>query len=198
HFIGRGIAIQLRLRFGGTASSDHDIVIHQKCHSTGDHISAGMQIIRPHVVVAQLKLRYGFECHRARCFHSANTSRRSQMIADAVCPAESRAGDDFLVINPFALEAAFPAMRDMSLPRHGTKLAIGRHGNTVHNTSMLPPPLWAEGKSQSVPLRACSRSMASNRALKFPLPKLREPWRSITSKKSVGRSQTGLVKICKR
>src|SRR5690242_16363594 len=50
----------------------------------------------------------------------------------------------------------------------------------------------------SVPRRACSRSMASNSALKFPFPKLREPCRSMTSKKSVGRSSTGLVKICSR
>src|SRR5262245_33891333 len=50
----------------------------------------------------------------------------------------------------------------------------------------------------SVPLRACSRSIASNSALKLPLPKLREPWRSMTSKNSVGRSSTGLVKIWSR
>src|SRR5262245_1554445 len=37
-----------------------------------------------------------------------------------------------------------------------------------------------------VPLRACSRSIASKSALKFPLPKLREPCRSITSKNNVG------------
>ena len=46
------------------------------------------------------------------------------------------------------------------------------------------------------PRAACSRSIASNRALKLPLPKLRLPLRWITSKNSVGRSSTGLVKIC--
>ena len=49
--------------------------------------------------------------------------------------------------------------------------------------------------SQSVPRRACSRSMASNRALKFPLPKLCAPRRWMISKNRVGRSSTGLVKI---
>src|SRR5262249_13399960 len=51
-------------------------------------------------------------------------------------------------------------------------------------------------QSYNLPRRACSRSIASNSALKFPLPKLREPCRSITSKNSVGRSPTGFVKIC--
>jgi hypothetical protein len=37
-----------------------------------------------------------------------------------------------------------------------------------------------------LPRRACSRSIASNNALKLPTPNPREPWRSITSKKSVG------------
>src|SRR5262249_46320281 len=64
-----------------------------------------------------------------------------------------------------------------------------------------PPSTGARGAkrspvSHSVPRRACSRSMPSNGALKLPLPKLREPRRWITSKNSVGRSATGLVKIC--
>ena len=49
-----------------------------------------------------------------------------------------------------------------------------------------------------LPRRACSRSIASNSALKLPLPKPCEPCRSISSKKTVGRSCTGLVKICSR
>ncbi len=52
--------------------------------------------------------------------------------------------------------------------------------------------------AQRLPRLACSRSMASKRALKLPLPKPREPCRSIISKKTVGRSWTGLVKICSR
>ena len=60
------------------------------------------------------------------------------------------------------------------------------------------PPCRSVDRDQSVPRRACSRSMASKRALKFPLPKLFAPWRWMISKKSVGRSSTGLVKICSR
>jgi hypothetical protein len=51
---------------------------------------------------------------------------------------------------------------------------------------------------QRLPRSAWSRSIASKSALKFPSPKLRAPWRSITSKKSVGRSCAGFVKICSR
>jgi hypothetical protein len=48
------------------------------------------------------------------------------------------------------------------------------------------------------PRLACSRSMASNSALKLPTPKPREPCRSMISKKNVGRSWTGRVKIWRR
>src|SRR5580765_7579817 len=51
---------------------------------------------------------------------------------------------------------------------------------------------------QRFPRSACSRSIASNSALKLPSPKPRAPWRSITSKKSVGRSWAVFVKIWSR
>ena len=46
-----------------------------------------------------------------------------------------------------------------------------------------------------LPLASCSLSNASNNALKFPLPKLFAPLRCIISKKSVGLSCKGLLKI---
>ena len=51
---------------------------------------------------------------------------------------------------------------------------------------------------QRLPRRACSRSIDSKRALKLPSPKVVAPCRSITSKKSVGRSCAVFVKICRR
>src|SRR5581483_9075290 len=51
---------------------------------------------------------------------------------------------------------------------------------------------------QRFPLSACSRSSASNKALKLPSPNPFAPLRSITSKKTVGRFTTGLEKICSR
>ena len=49
-----------------------------------------------------------------------------------------------------------------------------------------------------LPRSACSRSIASKSDLKFPIPNPREPCRSMTSKKSVGRSWTIFVKSCSR
>jgi predicted ATPase/DNA-binding CsgD family transcriptional regulator len=49
-----------------------------------------------------------------------------------------------------------------------------------------------------LPRSSCSRSIASNSALKFPLPNPSEPCRSMNSKNTVGRSPIGLVKICSR
>ena len=65
-----------------------------------------------------------------------------------------------------------------------------------------PPGVGASRTAGTVdhrlPRRACSRSIASNSALKLPLPNPCEPCRSISSKKTVGRSCTGWVKICSR
>ena len=49
-----------------------------------------------------------------------------------------------------------------------------------------------------LPRRACSRSIDSKSALKLPSPNVVAPWRSITSKKSVGRSCAVFVKIWSR
>lgn len=61
-----------------------------------------------------------------------------------------------------------------------------------------PPAGGPPSAGQRLPRFSCSRSIASKRALKLPLPKPIEPCRSIISKKTVGRSWTGLVKICSR
>ena len=49
-----------------------------------------------------------------------------------------------------------------------------------------------------LPRSACSRSIDSKSALKLPSPNVVAPCRSITSKKSVGRSCAVFVKICSR
>lgn len=53
-------------------------------------------------------------------------------------------------------------------------------------------------ENQRFPLKACSRSIASKSALKLPLPKDLAPFLWMISKKSVGLSCTGLVKIWSR
>ena len=57
---------------------------------------------------------------------------------------------------------------------------------------------FGRGDDQRLPRRACSRSIDSKSALKLPSPNVVAPWRSITSKKSVGRSCAVFVKIWSR
>src|SRR5207248_6511969 len=57
--------------------------------------------------------------------------------------------------------------------------------------SRLPRSGVEGGHCYRLPRSACSRSIASNSALKLPSPKPRAPCRSITSKKTVGRSCAG-------
>lgn len=50
----------------------------------------------------------------------------------------------------------------------------------------------------NVPRFSCSLSIDSNSALKFPAPNPLAPMRWMISKNKVGRSSTGLVKICNK
>jgi len=59
-------------------------------------------------------------------------------------------------------------------------------------------PSTGSYRAHRLPRSSCSRSIASNSAWKLPLPKPSEPCRSMNSKNTVGRSPTGLVKICSR
>ena len=60
------------------------------------------------------------------------------------------------------------------------------------------PAVYRGPPRYRLPRRSCSRSIASKSAWKLPLPKPSEPCRSMNSKNTVGRSPTGLVKICSR
>ncbi len=81
-------------------------------------------------------------------------------------------------------------------PRYQPPLGSGAQGTGLVESSRdrLPAPVMG----QRLPRRSCSISIASKSALKLPTPKPREPWRSMISKKNVGRSCTGRVKICSR
>ena len=58
----------------------------------------------------------------------ANAGRRTQVIGDAVRPAEAGRGDDFLVIDALAAIAGLDAMFGVPLARDRAELTIGRHG----------------------------------------------------------------------
>lgn len=68
----------------------------------------------------------------------------------------------------------------------------------IKKTVHAVPFFYTKMCNYKLPLKACSPSMASNKALKFPLPKLLAPFRCMISKNKVGLSSSGLVKICKR
>ena len=92
-------------------------------------------------------------------------------------------------------------------PAHGRVAGIERRGQAPRRARRTMPlanvgdlhRASLGGRSDyRFPRFACSRSIASNSALKLPTPKPREPWRSMISKKKVGRSWTGRVKIWRR
>gem|GEM_PF-6594195 len=76
------------------------------------------------------------------------------------------------------------------------------HVATVFFYKLKPPKdsgAWYQvHAAYRLPRRACSRSSASNSALKLPLPKPRAPLRWMISTNSVGRSTIGLLKSCSR
>ena len=82
--------------------------------------------------------------------------------------------------------------------RRGAVARGGGRGVAELDVALLRDLAQAVVTHQRFPLSSCSRSIASKSALKLPLPKPREPCRSISSKKTVGRSPVGLVKICSR
>ena len=90
----------------------------------------------------------------------------------------------------FSLLASFTAPGTVRPGTYGGQGAEHRPQANCHAAST--------SRDQRLPRRSCSRSIASNSALKLPLPKPSEPCRSISSKNTVGRSPTGLVKICSR
>ena len=108
---------------------------------------------------------------RAELLHAA---RRLEVVQDRLVAGEALEAHDLL-----GQQRAVVAELDVPLARDVAEALV-------------------EGHLEVSPRSACSRSIASNSALKLPSPKPRAPWRSITSKKSVGRSCAVLVKICSR
>ena len=82
---------------------------------------------------------------------------------------------------------------------HDTPFTTGsRPSNAIDTSRNERTGVSLTSGSYSVPRLSCSRSIASKRALKFPLPKLFAPLRWMISKNIVGRSTTGLVKSCSK
>ena len=74
-------------------------------------------------------------------------------------------------------------------------------GRRLHGVQEAPGECaerTAPRAAQRLPRRACSLSIDSKSALKLPSPKVVAPWRSMTSKNTVGRSWAVFVKIWSR
>ena len=82
-------------------------------------------------------------------------------------------------------------------PAENCAVTLTNTSGAVRDLRPLAPTL-GRALAQRLPRSACSRSIDSKRALKLPSPNVVAPWRSITSKKSVGRSCAVFVKICSR
>ena len=95
-----------------------------------------------------------------------------------------------------------PYMQDLTVELKDTDKmlldALQRIKADVDDTLSLRRSCREGVAGQRLPRRSCSRSIDSKSALKLPLPKPSEPCRSMISKKTVGRSPSGLVKICSR
>src|SRR5438093_5661390 len=116
----------------------------------------------------------------------AHASRRTEVIHDRIGFVESLRSEDVLVGDAFAFVSRHSTVAmepDVMFSRNFAKFLIVRHYRSL---------------LYKFPRASCSRSNASNSALKLPLPKLFAPLRWMISKKSVGRSSTGLVNICSR
>ena len=114
--------------------------------------------------------------------------RRAQMIHDGIGFVESLRCEDMLVSDAFVFERRRGAVAmepDVVLPRNFAERVIYRHSNSpsVSGLTSQGPGLRPVTCDllYKFPLAACSRSIASNSALKFPFPKLLAPLRWMIS-----------------
>ena len=100
----------------------------------------------------------------------SSAAGRVQVVEDRLVAAEALVAEDLLDEQPAAavVAAATPGRGAWPGPLRGSRTA------------------WDDLRAYRLPRRSCSRSIASNSALKLPSPKPRAPWRSMISKNTVG------------
>lgn len=135
----------------------------------------------------------------------AHARGRPQMVHDRIGFVETFSGDDMLISDALVFVGrplTIATEPNMMLPRHFTELLIIRHCRILLLFCHSDPAVAGEESlinmrclkawphpshslqrfaqhdtAYKFPLAACSRSMASNNALKLPLPKLFAPLR---------------------
>ena len=126
--------------------------------------------------------------------------RRHARMRDTACPSPARCatgsrGRETGRLQGFCASgiraSGSPTCGPVMCSRGPLDLRPGRRRRTASGVCAVADPrerIRDLRANYKFPRSACSRSIASNRALKLPSPKPCAPWRSITSKKSVGRS----------
>ena len=175
HLVALSVAVEAVELLGRLADRHLDVVVEHQEAAAGDGIAARLHAVR---VGEAVHMRIGnplVTLNGAEVANGVEPARRLEVEQDRLVTREALVAHHLLDEQ----RRAAAVRADLDVPLRGDVAEPG----VTH---------------QRFPLRSCSRSIASNRALKLPSPKPREPWRSMISKKIVGLSPSGLVKICSR
>src|SRR6185312_7957913 len=169
-----GVAVEELVRPGGAHEAQGHVGVEQQWLAVEGGAGGGWQLGGLEVAMAERRLGVGDQRNVAQMADGLHPRRRVEVVE------QGRGADKAVVADQFLRVQRPVLLAEDAVPLGGQRAqaVVKRH--------------------YKFPRTACSRSMASNRARKLPLPKPRLPWRSMISKNSVGRSSTGLEKICSR
>ncbi len=165
-------------------------------------IEVGEELVRREVARQQRGVRHRGLVGQLPCPRVDQRGRNAPVVEQ-----RGVGGEPLLAHQLLAVEAAVGApVLGVPLGGHVSHPLVVRHSDHRRSWRAARPVTGAPGTagpasrspSQRLPRLSCSRSIASKRALKLPFPNPSDPCRSIISKKTVGRSPIGLVKICSR
>ncbi len=175
HLVALAVSVEALERLGGLGDRDLDIPVPHEQPPAADRIAPGLDRVGVGEAM-DVGLRHPLLALDGReGADGVEAAGRLEVQEDRLVAREALVAHDLLDQQRRA--AAIAAHLYVALARYVTQRRVAH---------------------QRFPRLSCSRSMASNRALKLPSPKPRAPWRSMISKKTVGRSPIGLVKICSR
>jgi hypothetical protein len=171
HLVALAVAEEALLLLLGSAEGDLEIAVPHQAAPTGDRIAGGLDGPRDQVAM-HVGVGHPFDVlDRLEIAGLRDPAGRFEVVEDRLVAGEPLEAHHLLDQQPAVV----------------AELDVALAGDVAE--PVVPHRL---------PLLSCSRSIASNRALKLPSPKPRAPWRSITSRKRVGRSPRVSVKICSR
>jgi hypothetical protein len=116
--VGVGVAKQLLLRLIRAAARQGDVVVAENRDAPRDRVARARNRACFHVMVAEGGLIAKVTGDRPRRLEPNHPGRRPQVVDDAVGAGKPGNGDDFLVIDPFALEPRLMRMGNVPLARN--------------------------------------------------------------------------------